>query len=275
MFRRILQAESVVDSSYNAMIVQLRRRMRRGLLFDAHFTWAKAIDNGQNSATFFGFATTVFDPLNPSLDRSRSDCDIRRRFVSSFVWRPDETFSISGDTTRKIFGKWQFSGSVTAQDGKSSAGTLSGFLTTANTRPVETGSSNGTGGNFRVPFIGRNFGEAPGLAIFDLRISRSFAITEGTRLEVLAESFNLFNRVNVQSVNAASMALATAPGAPSSNYIIVAGGPVNNDTCGGQVFPDGTRCLGMTAGTDYLAPRSASSTHNGMRDIQFAVKFHW
>ncbi len=274
-FRRIIQAESVVDSSYNAMIVQLRRRMRRGLLFDAHFTWSKAIDNGQNSLTFFGRSNTVFDPLNPALDRARSDFDIRRRFVTSFVWRPDESFQISGDTTRRIFGKWQLSGTVTAQDGKTSAGTLSGFLTTANTRPVDTGSANGTGGNFRVPFLARNFGNAPGLAIFDLRLSRSFAITEGTRLEVLAESFNLFNRVNVQSVNSTSMSLATPAGAPSSNYIIVAGGPVNNDTCGGQVFPDGTRCLGMTAATNYLEPRSASSTHNGMREFQFAVKFHW
>ncbi len=294
LFRRILQAESVVESSYNAMIVQLRRRMRRGLLFDAHFTWAKAIDNGQNSATFFGRSTTVFDPLNPALDRSLSDFDIRRRFVTSFVWRPDETFSISGDTTRKIFGKWQFSGAVTAQDGKTSAGTVSGFLNTNTTNTpanvtrtlaIDSGSSNGSGGNFRVPFLARNFGQAPGLAIFDLRISRSFAITEGTRLEVLAESFNLFNRRNIQSVNAAAIALSSASTSPtlpasviSNNYVV---NNSNNATittdnnCGGTLFPDGTRCLVLSSATNYLEPRSASSTHNGMRDVQFAVKFHW
>ncbi len=261
-FRRIMQAESVVNSNYNALILQVRRRMQRGLLFDSHFTWSKAIDNGQNSTTFFGRSTTVFDPLNPSLDRSVSDFDIRRRFVTSFVWRPDASFPISNETMRKIFGRWQLSGSFTAQDGKTANGTLSGFLSSTGTRAVDTGSANGTGGNFRVPFLDRNFGEAPGLAIFDFRIAKSIPVTESTSIEVIAESFNLPNRVNITSVNNTSMSIA-------SSFTI------NNNTCGGQALPNGTRCITINSATNYLEPRSASSTHNGMRDIQFAVKFHW
>jgi hypothetical protein len=290
-FRRIIQAESVVDSSYNAMIVQLRRRMKRGLLFDAHFTWAKAIDNGQNSQTFFGRSTTVFDPLNPGLDRSVSDFDIRRRFVSSFVWRPDESFGITNSVAKAVFGKWQLSGTATVQDGKTSTGTVSGFLATSIPQPVpaipaiqladpprgvDTGSTNGTGGNFRVPFLPRNFGNAPGFAVFDFRISRSFGITEGTRLEILAESFNLFNRRNIQTVNTTAMSLAGNSASTLGNFIVDNTNlDVRDNTCGGQVFPDGTRCLGMTAPTNYLEPRSASSTHFNMREFQFAFKFHW
>jgi hypothetical protein len=302
-FRRIIQAESVVNSSYDALIVQLRRRMKRGLLFDAHFTWSKALDNGQNSLTFFGRSNTVFDPLNPSLDRGLSDFHVRRRFVTSFVWRPDDTFPIGNQTARAIFGRWQLSGAVTAQDRPPINGTLSGFLSTTATGAVDGGSANGTGGNFRVPFLARNFGEGPGFAIFDFRIAKSIPITEGTRLELIAESFNLLNRVNITSVNTTAMALCTAPtgtivfpGSPPptcptidnpalpppaglaipSNFIVNnSNASLTDNNCGGTVLPDGTRCVMAISPTDYLLPRSASSTLNGMRDVQFAVKFHW
>jgi hypothetical protein len=268
-FRRIIQAESVVNSSYDALIVQLRRRMKRGLLFDAHFTWAKAIDNGQNSLTFFGRSNTVFDPLNPSLDRSVSDFDIRRRFVSTFLWRPDDSFPIGNSTARAIFGRWQLSGTVTAQDGKPTNGTLNGFLSSG-TGAVDTGSANGTGGNFRVPFLARNFGQALGFAVFDFRISKSIPVTEGTRLEFIAESFNLLNRVNVAGVGSGvSNGVSTIAMNIASSFTIGGG------TCGGAAAPNGARCVTINPATDYLAPRSASSTHNGMRDVQFAFKFHW
>ena len=34
-----------------------------------------------------------------------------------------------------------------------------------------------------------------------MRLSRRFSITEGTKLELLAEAFNLFNRTQVTGVN--------------------------------------------------------------------------
>ena len=34
-----------------------------------------------------------------------------------------------------------------------------------------------------------------------MRVSRRFAITEGTRLEFLAEGFNVFNRTQITGVN--------------------------------------------------------------------------
>ena len=37
--------------------------------------------------------------------------------------------------------------------------------------------------------------------VVDLRISRRFKITEGTKLELLGEAFNLFNRTQVTGVN--------------------------------------------------------------------------
>ncbi|MGH9508931.1 MAG: TonB-dependent receptor domain-containing protein [Terriglobales bacterium] len=258
---RVLQEESLAESSYHAMIVKFRRSMNRGISFNAHFTWAHAIDNGQNSTTFFSSFGNSYDPLNLGPERARSIFDLRRRFVANFVWRPDRTWGISGDVKRKLLGGWQFSGAVYAQDGKPVNGSLSGSLTGANTRPVDTTSSNGSGGNNRLPFVVRNFGEAPGLAIFDFRLSRSFNVTEGTRIELIAESFNLFNRLNITTVGTTAASLV-------SNV-------KNVTTCGGQTITLGNRCLTIAPSASFLEPRSASSNHNGPREFQFAARFFW
>jgi hypothetical protein len=54
----------------------------------------------------------------------------------------------------------------------------------------------------RPPFAGRNTGRGPGFWTFDLRVSRRVGLgSENRSLEVIAEAFNLFNRLNFASVN--------------------------------------------------------------------------
>ncbi|HSW50039.1 MAG TPA: hypothetical protein VLH09_07690, partial [Bryobacteraceae bacterium] len=69
----------------------------------------------------------------------------------------------------------------------SPAGTASGLL--------------GVGGSSRVPFLGRNVYTNPGAATVDARLAREFRIKERVRLQFIAEAFNLFNRVNITSIN--------------------------------------------------------------------------
>ena len=259
--RRVMQGESVGNSHYNALILRARRRMSRGVLFDAHFTWSHAIDNGQNSLTFFGRSTSWFDPLNSDLDRSNSDFDRRRRFVSTVVWQPEQTFSIPEGAARHAFGGWTFSGTVTAQDGIPVTPNLSGFISSTATRPVDTGSSNGSGGGFRFPFVGRNTFNAPGFANVDFRISRSIRLRESMRIEVIAESFNFFNRTNFQTVDGTGFSLT--------------GGVMNVTSCGGTTITLGNRCLTANPASGFLIPRTASSTYNSPREFQFAFKFIW
>ena len=64
---------------------------------------------------------------------------------------------------------------------------------------ILTGSSGG--GDSSATFITRNVFRAPSQATVDFRLSRQFRFTESVNLEFLAEAFNLFNRVNVTSVN--------------------------------------------------------------------------
>jgi hypothetical protein len=56
-----------------------------------------------------------------------------------------------------------------------------------------------TGGN--IGNLGRNVGVAPGFASVDLRLSRTLNLGERMKLELISEAFNLFNRVNVATVN--------------------------------------------------------------------------
>ncbi|HXE76071.1 MAG TPA: TonB-dependent receptor [Candidatus Xenobia bacterium] len=267
--RRLLQAESVVNSSYHGLILRASRRMNRGIQFDTHFTWSHAIDNGQNSLTFFGSSTTAFDPFNQNLDRSRSDFDRRWRWVSTFVWQPEGTFDMQG-TKKKVLGGWTFSGVYTWQDGLPLTPFLSGFLSStcnvANPCPIDTGNSNGSGGTFRFPFLGRNTFEGQNFSNFDFRIARSFRIGERYEIQGIVESFNLFNHSNFVSYDTTAFSISSAA--------------KNVATCGSGDAPVtpitvGNRCINVSPASGFLTPRAASSTLNNPREFQFAVRFRW
>jgi len=53
----------------------------------------------------------------------------------------------------------------------------------------------------RPGLIGRNTYEGPGYATVDLRVSRDIRIGDRTRVELLLDMFNLFNRTNVKDIN--------------------------------------------------------------------------
>ncbi|MDA2914777.1 hypothetical protein MYX77_12660, partial [Acidobacteriia bacterium AH_259_A11_L15] len=48
-FSTIIQAQSVVNSWYNAFVLRFNRRISQGLQFDSHLTISKALDDGQTS----------------------------------------------------------------------------------------------------------------------------------------------------------------------------------------------------------------------------------
>jgi len=260
--RRVMQGESVGNSNYNALILKAERRMNRGIFFSSHFTWSHSIDDGQNSLTFFGRSTTGFDPLDRDLDRANSDFDIRRRFVTTFVWRPDETFDVGEGARKAVLGDWTFSGSLTAQDLRPLNVQLSGFLSSTATRPIDTGSSNGSGGDFRAPFVARNAFDPPnGLVNFDFRVARDIRLNERMRVQLIAESFNLFNRANFISFDTTAFRLV--------------GNVMNVTTCGAATITLGNRCMTVDPAAGYTTERAASSTLNNPREFQFAIKFLW
>lgn len=260
-----IELESAANSNYHAMILGVRRRMKSGLMFNAHFTWSKAIDDGQNSTTFFSQYTTPFDPTNRSLDRALSDFNVPKRFVISYVWQPDQMFHFGEGAARHLLGDWQMSGSFTASAGRP---------LTLNTGSLSAGSfdsstANGTGGEQILPFLGRNSFQGPGYRDYDMRLSRRFRLGEGKWFSVMAEGFNLFNHANYTRFDQSAFSLAT--------------GKYNVATCGGETITVGNRCITVNSRSSSTADwaladgfgkaTSVNSVYGNMREFQFGAKF--
>ena len=68
---------------------------------------------------------------------------------------------------------------------------------------LQTRYANGDGNpnSDRPSLIERNIYQGPSYASLDLRVSREFALTNGARVELLVDLFNVFNRDNVKDIN--------------------------------------------------------------------------
>jgi hypothetical protein len=181
-------------------VLQANRRLTRGLQFQTNYTLSRASDNGQSSVTF----TTNNLPFN-AFDQPRenglSNFDRRQKFVTSVVYSPNP---FSDGAARHIFNGWTLAPIFNAFSGGRFTGNIANSIA-----PVSFGLSGSTpgggakpsGGANRFALVPRNFFKQPNIWYVDMRVSRRFAITERTRLEFLAEGFNLFNRTHVTGVN--------------------------------------------------------------------------
>ena len=188
-------AESVVNTSYNALVIQARKRFSKGFQLQAGFTWSKALDDDQNSITFTS-SNVPMNPFNLSQDYSLSDFDQRRRFTMSGVWQLPAHL-IDAKPLRRALEGFQLSGIFTVADGRPYSGTVSG-------NPSPSGIQSGllgVGGSSRVPYIGRNTFTNPGVANVDARLSREVKFSERVRWQLIIEAFNLANRVQVAGIN--------------------------------------------------------------------------
>lgn len=261
-FGQILEAQSTATSWYHAMVLRFQRRLSGGLQFDTHYTWSKALDDGQNSFTFFATFPHLFDPFDRSADYGPSDFDIRHKFVSNFYWDPP--FERIGNTAvRNLLDGFLFSGILTARGGRALSIDLDGSV------PRSLGgatffTTNGTGGGSRVPWIGRNSGFGTNFVSFDFRVTREFRVTEGSRLVLAWEAFNLLNKTNFTGYDTdafeevgARLCSATV----TTNCMAAAS--------------DSARFLNIDTLSGFPNPTAASNTLSGPREMQLAVKFRW
>lgn len=255
-FGAITQIRSDITSRYDGLVLQLNRRLTKGLQFQTHYTLSRSRDNGQNSQTFT-FTQGRLDPFNEGYDEEgRSNNDVPHRFVASAVWNPSAPFGLEDSKVgRAIFGGWTLAPIFVAQSGYPYTATFSGNLTTTTTgagvatasNPI-SGGLTGSGGGSRIPFFERNSFRQPKLVNLDLRLSRRFRFTESMNLEFLAEAFNLFNRYQVTGVNATAYAVSGATSLASTT---------------------------LTPQTAFGTVTSAGNSIYRERQIQFAVRFQF
>jgi hypothetical protein len=209
-----------VDTTYNALVLALNRRLTKGLQVQTSYTFSRSRDNGQSSQTFTA-ANNVLNPQDLSLEEAISNFDIPHRFSFSAVWQPhSDSMWLDGFTIAPI---------ISVSSGSPYTGLVNGNAPPANR--ILTGIL-GNGGTNRIPSVGRNSFRLPYTANVDLRIARSFSLPGRTKVEVLAEAFNLFNRINYTAVNSTFYTIGGTATAPTLTYNAATFGAFTNANSG-------------------------------------------
>jgi outer membrane receptor protein involved in Fe transport len=212
-FAQITEIRSDVFTKYNALVLQANRRLTDGLQFQTSYTLSRSSDNGQSSVTFTSnnLPLNAFDQAN---ENGLSNFDRRQKFVASVVYNT-HFFNEDNKVGRALFNGWTIAPILNAFSGQRYTGFVSGSISPAAfgftgalcngvgtvTCPTPGGGANGSGGANRFGLVPRNYFKQPNIWYADLRLSRRFSITEGTKIELLAEGFNIFNRTLVTTVN--------------------------------------------------------------------------
>ena len=87
-FGRVTDIKSNVSGSYNALVMEARRRLDHGVQFRFNWTWSKALDFGQNGTA--GYARNdQLDPFQIRYDRSLSNYNYPHKFVVTMIAMPE------------------------------------------------------------------------------------------------------------------------------------------------------------------------------------------
>ena len=108
--------ESSATSIYHGLTVSLRRRMHHGFGMRLAYTWARAMDDGQD-ALVVGRPATVENSYLPHLEWGPSTTDQRHRFVAAWTAEP-QPFHRDHPALRWLFNDWRFAGVVTIGSGR-------------------------------------------------------------------------------------------------------------------------------------------------------------
>jgi len=181
------QFESAATSVYNGMTVSLHKRMSGGMYFSLAYTWAHAIDDGQD-ALVAGQPVTVQNSYAAKSERGPSVTDQRQRLTIAAIEEPNP-FAAGQKVLATMFDHWRVSGIMTYGSGRPANATVSGD-------PNQDGNPD----NDRLPGYGRNSFTGPDYASMDMKLGRQMNLSPRYHLELAADSFNLFNRDNQRLV---------------------------------------------------------------------------
>lgn len=209
-------------STYHAFQSKLEKRFSRGLTFTAAYTFSRLIDDAGavfDSAVLTGPAANfqAADSFNKRLEKDVSTGSVPHILSSGFVYElpfgRGRAKALAGwrDT---LAGGWQVAGIARAQSGATLAVTqatnLNAFAGFGIQRPnlladpAFPGDQRSTGRwfntaafrpapQFTIGTASRNPVVGPGYRTLDVMLGKAFPLTERTRLEFRAESFNATN----------------------------------------------------------------------------------
>jgi Carboxypeptidase regulatory-like domain len=177
------QFESAASSVYHGMSISLQKRMSGGTYFRLAYTWAHAIDYGQD-ALVAGQPATVQNSYSTASEKASSVTDQRQRLSIAAIEEP-HPFVAGQKILAAMFDHWKISGIMTYGSGRPANATVTGD-------PNQDGNTS----NDRLSGYARNAFIGPDYATADLRLARIMSLGERCHLELTGESFNLLNRDN-------------------------------------------------------------------------------
>lgn len=232
--------QSAASSNYNGATLSINRRVARGTYVRFAYTYARAIDDGQD-ALVAGQPATVQNSYNPGAERGPSVTDQRHRLVAAFSAEP-RFFHRGHETLGRYFNDWKISAVVNYGTGRPYNATVAGD-------PNQDGNSL----NDRLPGYIRNAFTGPDYSTADVRLTRTIRFRERYKLNFMAESFNLFNRDNQRL-------------AITSNGMVASASTFVQNSVNAKIAPyPGYYALPG----NFMKPNAAYAP----RQIQFAVKF--
>jgi hypothetical protein len=235
-YQQISEVMSRANSTYEAAMLRVDRFGRRGLSLHAHYTYAHAMDWNPNESTTVA-GSDVLDPEDFSQEYGTSNLDIRHSAAAMVI--EEMPWRLSGVAGQFANG-WMVSGIGEFRSGlpytmRTSGSLAEEFDQTTGTAIVGLGPGmNGSGGDNRVYGVGRNTFRYPATWKADMRVGKKFDLGQTRQLEVLVESFNLFNHQNVTELETTGYYIesGTASGTlPTLNFLT---GLKANSTAFGQ-----------------------------------------
>jgi Carboxypeptidase regulatory-like domain/TonB dependent receptor len=192
-FGPVTDIVSNANASYNALVIEGRRHSRGGLEFRASWTWAKAIDFGQNGAT--PRTNAQLDPFNLRYDKGLSALNFPHKVLATVAWSP--TPHSDRRWVRTAVRNWTVAPIFIETSGRPYSLDIFGGTRLSGGHE----SINGSGGAVYLPTVGRDTLRLPDSSHLDLRVSRALRVTERLRMRATAEVFNLTNRVNYSAIS--------------------------------------------------------------------------
>jgi hypothetical protein len=198
-YQQITQIMSRANSTYEAAMIKVTRYGRRGLSLHAHYTYSHAMDWNPNETTLVA-GSDVLDPADFSQEYGVSDLDVRHSAAVMAIYEtPWKAKNLAG----MLGNGWMLSSIGQFRSGSPytmrTSGSLPELVDQATGAVIEGlgPGMNGSGGDNRVYGVGRNTYRYPHTWKADLRLAKRLDLGHMRDLELMAESFNLFNHQNV------------------------------------------------------------------------------
>jgi hypothetical protein len=234
-YQQITEIMSRANSTYEAAMIKVTRYGRRGLSLHAHYTYAHAMDWNPNETTLVP-SSDVLDPADFSQEYGVSDLDVRHSAAVMAVYEtPWKAKNLAG-----LLGNgWMISSIGQFRSGlpytMRTSGSLPELVDQVTGVAIEGlgPGMNGSGGDNRVYGVGRNTYRYPHTWKADMRLAKRFNFGKMRDLELMAESFNLFNHQNVTEIETTGYYLepGTESTLPTLNFMT---GLKTNTTAFGQ-----------------------------------------